>query len=89
MKHILVFCEFITRDEIGGSGRVIEQYVDGLKNKGFKITIFTLLRKKGLQRYEKMNENVFVIRYGYFYSLNIFFAFLTVIDGIFKFIKFF
>jgi glycosyltransferase involved in cell wall biosynthesis len=89
MKHILVFCEFITRDEIGGSGRVIEQYVDGLKNKGFKITIFTLLRKKGLQRYEKINENVFVIRYGYFYSLNIFFAFLTVIDGIFKFIKFF
>jgi glycosyltransferase involved in cell wall biosynthesis len=89
MKHILVFCEFITKDEIGGSGRVIEQYVDGLKNEGFKITIFTLLRKKGLQRYEKINENIYVIRYGYFYSLNPFFAFLTVIDGIFKFIKFF
>jgi len=53
MKHILVFCEFITRDEIGGSGRVIEQYVDGLKNKGFKITIFTLLRKKDFKDMKK------------------------------------
>jgi len=87
MKHILVFCEFITKDEIGGSGRVIEQYVDGLKNKGFKITIFTLLRKKGLPRYERLDENVYVVRYGYFYSLNILFTFLTIIDGIFRFIK--
>ena len=53
--NILIISDFILPDNYGGSGRVVDEYVNHLRLKGYNIFVLTFSKSKNLPNKEKKN----------------------------------